>query len=104
VMGKLPSKNPDPQFMLRRMVNASVLSGSWKSASGQKVSIGNDQSLTINGDRIPYQLTFDKGGERIRITSTAGQPRSWTVDRKGAMLTLTPSAGQPLVLTPDRKE
>lgn len=104
VMGKLPSKNPDPQFMLRRMVNASVLSGSWKSASGQKVSIANDQTLTINGDRIPYQLTFDKGGERIRITSTTGQPRSWTVDRKGSVLTLTPSTGQPLVLTPERRD
>jgi len=104
VMGKLPSKNPDPQFMLRRMVNASVLAGTWKSASGQKVSITNDQTLTINGDRIPYQLTFDDGGERIRITSTAGQPRSWTAGRKGSVLTLTPSTGQPLVLTPERKD
>lgn len=104
VMGKLPSRNPDPQFMLRRMVNASVLAGSWKSSTGQKVSIGNDQSLSLNGERIPFQLSFDKGGERIRITSTTGQPRSWTVDRKGAILTLTPATGQPLVLTTDRKE
>lgn len=104
VMGKLPSKNPDPQFMLRRMVNASVLSGSWKSASGLKVSISNDQTLTMNGERIPYQLTFDNSGERIRITSTAGQPRTWTVDRKGLVLTLTPLTGRSLVLSPDRKE
>lgn len=99
VLGALPSKNPEPMFMLRRMVNASLLSGSWKTPTGQKYVFANDLTATIDGQRTAYQLSFTGTPLQVRLTTTQGQPRTWTVERNGATLTLTPKSGDAVVLS-----
>lgn len=102
VLGALPSKNPDPMFILRRMVNASLLSGAWKTSAEQKYVFSNDLTATINGQRTAYQLSFSDDASQVRLTITQGQPRTWTVERNGSTLTLTPKNGAAIVLSPER--
>lgn len=102
VLGALPSKNPDPMFILRRMVNASLLSGSWKTSTGQKYVFANDLTATIDGQRTTYQLSFAGDIPQVRLTTAQGQPRTWTVERNGFTLTLIPKNGSAVVLSPEK--
>jgi hypothetical protein len=102
VLGALPSKNPDPMFILRRMVNASLLSGSWKTPKGQKYIFSNDLTASIDGQRVTYQLSFEGNGPLVRLSTTQGQPHTWTVERNGTTLTLMPKSGSAVVLSPEK--
>lgn len=99
VMGALPSKNPDPMFMLRRMVNASVVAGSWKSSSGQRYVFSSNLVAEFPGKRFPYQLSFSHDGSTIRLTSTEGRPRTWTVERSATTLVLRERSRPAITLT-----
>ncbi len=101
VLGKLPSKNLDPMFMLKRMVNASVLSGQWVNAKGATTSFTTNMEATMNGSTFPYDLTIDS--QSYSVTSKQGKPLSYMVQRMGDGLTLTPVHGakvgqQPIAL------
>jgi hypothetical protein len=102
VLGKLPSKNTDPLFILKRMVNTSVLSGTWVDTRGKTVSFTQTMVVTIDGATFPYELSIDPSTLRMTLSSTQGKPRSYIVNRTGAMLTLTPvgtkNAPRPLIL------
>jgi len=102
VLGKLPSKNTDPLFILKRMVNTSVLSGTWVDTRGKTVSFTQTMVATIDGATFPYELSIDPSTLRVTLSSTQGKPRSYIVNRTGAMLTLTPvgtkNAPRPLIL------
>ena len=103
VLGKLPSKNPDPMFMLKRMVNASVLSGQWVSSKGATTSFTTNMEATMNGNTFPYDLSIDSQSYSVTLTSKQGKPVSYIVQRMGDGLTLTPVHGakvgqQPIAL------
>lgn len=89
VLGKLPSKNPDPMFILRRMVNSSLLSGQWTTSDGKDVSFTNGMVATMMGSTFTYDLTIDSQSYAITLTSTQGKPLSYVVQRMGEGLTLT---------------
>ncbi|MBU3699013.1 MAG: hypothetical protein FGM33_03250 [Candidatus Kapabacteria bacterium] len=99
VLGALPSKNPDPLFILRRMVNNSILAGKWKRADGKEVRFSNDLVMTVGAESVRYNMSFERDGAQARITTTDGQPVSWIVERAGRKLTLRPTKGAPQVLT-----
>ncbi|MBC8124827.1 MAG: hypothetical protein H7X70_03755 [Candidatus Kapabacteria bacterium] len=103
VLGKLPSKNPDPMFMLKRMVNASVLSGQWVNSKGATTSFTTNMEATMNGNTFPYDLSIDSQSYSVTLTSKQGKPVSYIVQRMGDGLTLTPMHGskvgqQPIAL------
>lgn len=102
VLGKLPSKNTDPLFILKRMINTSVLSGSWIDTRGAAVTFTPTMVATIDGATFPYELTIEPTTLRLTLTSTQGKPRSYVVNRADDMLTLTPigskRAPRPLIL------
>ena len=99
VMGALPSKNPDPLFILRRMVNNSMLVGRWKRSDGKEVRFSNDQVMTVEAESVRYSMSFERDGTQARISTIDGQPLTWTVERAGRKLTLRPSKGASQVLT-----
>jgi hypothetical protein len=84
------------------MVNASLLSGSWKTPKGQKYVFSNDLTASIDGQRVTYQLSFEGNGTLVRLSTTQGQPRTWTVERNGTTLTLMPKSGSAVVLSPEK--
>lgn len=102
VLGKLPSKNSDPLFILKRMVNTSVLSGTWIDTFGKTVSFSPTMVATLDGETFPYDLSIDPSTLRLTLTSIQGKPKSYVVNRAEGMLTLTPlgksRAPRPLVL------
>lgn len=100
VMGALPSKNPDPMFILRRMVNNSLLVGRWKRSDGKEVRFSNDQVMTVGEESVRYNMSFQQNGTQLRITTIDGQPLTWSVDRQRRQLRLRPAKGDPVVLTP----
>lgn len=99
VMGALPSKNPDPVFILRRMVNSSLLVGSWKSSSGQTYAFSNSLVADFAGQRFPYQLSFSNDGSQVRLTATEGRPRTWSVERSATTLVLREKSRPAITLT-----
>lgn len=102
VLGKLPSKNADPLFILKRMVNTSVLSGTWIDTRGATVVFTPTMVATIDGATFPYELAIEPTTLRLTLTSTHGKPQSYVVNRADGMLTLTPigskRAPRPLIL------
>lgn len=90
VLGKLPSKNTDPLFILKRMVNTSVISGTWVDTRGKKVTFTQTMVASIDGTTFPYDISIDPSTLRVTLSSTQGKPRSYLVNRTDAMLTLTP--------------
>ncbi len=102
VLGKLPSKNADPLFILKRMINTSVLSGSWVDTRGKAVTFTQTMVATIDGQTFPYDLAVDPSTLRLTLSSTQGKPKSYVVNRTDGLLTLTPlgqaKAPRPLVL------
>lgn len=103
VLGRLPSKNPDPMFILKRMINASVLSGSWVDAKGKETIFSNGMVATMGGSTFTYDLSINALNYTITLTATEGKPKSYIVQRMGDGLTLTPLHGskttqQPIAL------
>ena len=102
VLGKLPSKNSDPAFILSRMINTSIVSGRWVDPRGKVVEFTQAMIATIDGQTFPYELRVDPSTLRLTLSSTQGKPRSYVVNRIDGMLTLTPlgkkGTPRPLVL------
>lgn len=102
VLGKLPSKNSDPRFILSRMVNTSVVAGTWVDTRGKQVTFTQTMVATIDGATFPYDLAIDPSTLRITLSSTQGKPVAYVVNRVDNMLTLTPlgskKAPRPLIL------
>ena len=90
VLGKLPSKNTDPMFIIRRMVNASMLTGVWKMDPKYTIEFTNGQQMVVNGSPIPYTLQFAPDGSKVTLITTQGRPLKWDVLRDGPNLTLKP--------------
>jgi len=91
VLGRLPSKNPDPMFILNRMVNASVISGTWIDEGGKVSTFTNGMNAKIGEVGFTYQISIDSKSNTVTINATSGKPRSYVVQRMGDGLTLTPS-------------
>lgn len=90
VLGRLPSTNQDPMFILRRMVNSSMLKGIWKDATGKSYEFTSGQQLVINDKPTAYQLDISPTGSSVKIVlPAAGRPLQWLVVRDGPILTLT---------------
>lgn len=90
VLGRLPSNNQDPMFILRRMVNTSLLKGLWKDAAGKSYEFTSGQQLVINDKPTAYQLDISPTGSSVKIVVPAkGRPLQWSVVRDGPNLTLT---------------
>lgn len=100
VLGKLPSKNPDPMFILRRMVNASMLSGQWTTSDGKDVSFTNGMVATMMGTTFSYDISIDSQSYAVTMTSTQGKPKSYVVQRMGKGLTLTQVHGNKTTQVP----
>jgi hypothetical protein len=107
VLGKLPSKNSDPTFILMRMINTSVVSGRWVDPRGKAVEFTPTMIATIDGQTFPYELRVDPSTLRLTLSSTQGKPRNYVVNRIDGMLTLTPlgqkGTPRPLVLRAAQK-
>jgi hypothetical protein len=95
VLGKLPSKNPDPVFIIRRMVNASMLTGRWSSAKNKIVEFTTNQLMVTDGAPKPYTLDISADGATVTLITTSGQPQKWIVRRDGPELVLTSVATKP---------
>jgi hypothetical protein len=89
VLGKLPSKNSDPVFIIRRMVNASMLGGRWSSAKNKIVEFTTNQLMVTDGAPTPYTLDISADGATVTLVTTSGQPQKWVVRRNGPELVLT---------------
>lgn len=89
VLGKLPTKNTDPMFILRRMVNASVLSGTWLDQRGKVYSFSTGMMASMNKVSFSYELSINPTTFSVIITSTSGKPHSYVVQRMGNGLTLS---------------
>ena len=100
VLGKLPSKNPDPMFILKRMINASVLTGTWVDAKGKETTFSNGMVATMGGQTFTYDLSIHSQNYTVTLTSTEGKPRSYLVQRMGDGLTLTPLHGSKTTQSP----
>ena len=88
VLGKMPSKNADPMFILRRMVNASMLSGVWAMDAKKNIEFTMNQFMVINGKPTPYSLQISPDGSTVTISTTNGRPLRWVVQRDGPNLTM----------------
>lgn len=88
VLGKLPSKNADPMFIIRRMVNASMLAGTWELDPKKSIEFTNNQFMVVNGKPLPYTLQFSPDGARITLITTSGRALKWDVQRDGPNLTM----------------
>jgi hypothetical protein len=89
VFGKLPSKNLDPMFIIRRMVNASMLSGRWTIEGGKTVEFTTNQIMVIDDKSNPYTLDISEDGSVVTLITTSGRPQTWKVRRDGPNLVLS---------------
>lgn len=95
VLGRLPSKNPDPMFIIRRMVNASMLSGRWSRSNNTVIEFTTNQVMVTDGrDPRPYTLDISSDGLTVTLVTTTGKPQKWTVRRDGPELVLSSSAAK----------
>lgn len=89
VLGKLPSKNTDPLFIIRRMVNASMLSGRWTTDGGKAVEFTTNQIMVVDNKPHPYTLDIAEDGSVVTLITTTGRPLKWVVRRDGPNLVMT---------------
>lgn len=90
VLGKLPSKNQDPMFVLTRMINSACLSGAWTDATGKPSAFSNGLVATLNGVNFPYRLDIDPSTNSVTLTNTKDTKQRYLVKRNENDLTLLP--------------
>lgn len=102
VFGRMPSKNQDPDFLIDRMVNASVLAGTYSDKAKKTIVFRND--LTADWAGTPYTVKIDVKGTShqlfVTLTSADGKNvRSYEVVRSGTSLLLTGTDRTSITLT-----
>lgn len=101
VFGRMPSKNQDPDFLIDRMINASVLAGTYADKAKKSVVFRND--LTADWAGKVYVVKIDVKGTShqliVTLTSADGKDvRSYEVVRSGTSLLLTGADGKQTTL------
>ncbi|RPI67647.1 MAG: hypothetical protein EHM43_07080 [Ignavibacteriae bacterium] len=100
VLGKLPSRNQDPDFLIDRMINASVLAGSYVDDRKKSVVFNTDMTATWAGKSYKVRIDVEEQSHHLRVTLTAtdGTSRVHSVHRIGSDLVLTGSDGSTMTL------
>jgi hypothetical protein len=101
VFGRMPSKNQDPDFLLDRMINASILAGTYTDPKKNTVEFRTD--LTATWANKPYAVKIDVKGSshELHITLTSADAkdvRTYLVVRTGTSLMLTTPNGKSTTL------
>lgn len=102
VLGKLPSRNQDPDFLLDRMINASVLAGSFVDDRKKSVVFNNDMTATWAGKPYKVRIDINEPSHQLRVTLAAADGTStvYTAERMGKVVTLTDAQQRVSTLTP----
>lgn len=103
VLGKMPSKNFDPSFVVSRILNSALLTGVYADGKRKQYLFSPAQSASWNSDVFTYDVELDWHGRRA-ILRKKGTTASWSIYRSGDTLTLTALAknGSPLRRPPLR--
>lgn len=104
VYGALPSKRQDALYMIHRMVNATMIAGSYTDATGGRYEFTPTMTGSWKGARIRSTLAIDPKTYSVLLTiEFANRHReTYTVERRGPSLYLR-TATQEIVLRPSKK-
>ncbi|NQW29547.1 MAG: hypothetical protein HQ472_03435 [Ignavibacteria bacterium] len=99
VFGKLPSANQDPEFLLQRMLNSSLLAGSYTDSKGGLSVFNTDMTAVLNTKRVRTSIEVDS---RLRVYVTLwrenGKSTVYELERKETSMVLKPKIGRKIIL------
>lgn len=100
VLGKLPSRNQDPDFLIDRMINASVLAGKYVDDRKRSVVFNTDMTATWAGKSYQVRIDVKEGSHQLLVTLTAtdGTSNVHSVQRIGSDLVFVGSDGKTTTL------
>ena len=100
VLGKLPAPRQEAAFLLERIVNASVLYGSYRDENDQRYRFGVDMTGEWKGASIATHVDVDPltHGVILTVTHQTNKSQTFRAERIGSALTLTDSSGNVLAL------
>lgn len=98
VLGKLPSKNQDPDYLLSRTINASVLMGKFQDGTGKLYQFSNAQRAMFADSLFTYTIVYSPNSSQITITDIATKKKYHiTPTKKGIELVPVTATGKKLV-------
>lgn len=99
VLGKLPSKNQDPDFLLQRMLNSSIVVGNYADVKGRIHVFNPDMTGIISNESVQYDLSLDADLELLLTArNTNGVSKAFHVTKTPGGLVLAPERGKKIVL------
>lgn len=102
VFGRMPSKNQDPDFLIDRMINASVLAGTYIDNAKKSVVFRNDLTAEWAGKAYTVKIDIQDHSHQliVMLTSADGKDvRMFEVVRTGSSLLFTGTDGKQITLT-----
>ncbi len=101
VLGKLPSRRTEPDFLLDRMIMSAMMVGSWKDGDGNSYQIRNDATALWKGAKREVQIAVDPRTNAVFLVlvDVRGNQQRFLAVRTGTILTLTGEDGSVTTLT-----
>jgi len=100
VLGRLPSERQEARFLLERILNAAVLYGAYRDASGARYQFSTNMTAEWKGARVQTHVDVDPTTYELILTveQPSGRMLTYKAERVGSALKLIDEQGSVLVL------
>jgi hypothetical protein len=95
VLGKLPTRRSEPDFLLDRMIISSLLTGVWTDAQGDIYEFKSDATASWKGLRREVRIDVNPANNEVYMSliDVRGDSKRFLAVRTGTKLTLTGEDG-----------
>lgn len=102
VLGKLPTRRTEPDFLLDRIIISSVLKGTWVDSTGAEYTFNSDATARWKGAKRDVNIDVQPGTYAVLVTLADARNRTerFVVARKDSALVVTNEQGKTLTLNP----
>ncbi len=100
VLGRLPSERQDALFLMERIINAAVLYGAYRDATGARYQFSTNMTAEWKGARVQTHVDVDPTTHDVILTveQPSGRMLTYKAERVGSALKLIDEQGTVLAL------
>lgn len=101
VLGKLPSRNTNPDFLLQRMIISALVTGNWQDSAGVQYDFKPNATVIWRGKNhtVEMKVVVPSYDVYMTLVDSRGSSSSYHVERSADVLVLTSDTGKKLHLT-----
>lgn len=98
VLGRLPSRNTNPDFLLQRMIISALVTGNWQDSAGVQYDFKPNATVVWQGKNhtIEMKVVVPSYDVYMTLVDSRGSSSSYHVERFADVLVLTSDTGKKL--------